>query len=177
MTESPLCARCEPCSLEMPPHWIYTTAIGELLLCHFADAETESQKGGRLIQGHPTWNQTQEMCSSPKAVEASRPLDPTSTRSVGFRNSQLHEYKVARIQPTVWFHDLFHSHPIVCKGRGGGGWWLGAWAPQSRGGLVWSITVFLLNLPPCLLSDWFILILDCFKIIEPWPVISTLVWM
>lgn len=90
-------------------------------MCHSADGETESQKGGRLIQGHPTWNQTQEMCSSPKAVEASRPLGPTSTRSVGFRNSQLHEYKVARIQPTVWFHDLFHSHPIVCQ-REGWGW-------------------------------------------------------
>ena len=72
-------------------------------------------------------------------MEASESFDLTGTRSLRFENVQLHEYQVVRTEQTGWFHDVFHSHPIVCQTKEwvvGGGWWLGAGAAQSRGGLV-----------------------------------------
>lgn len=80
---------------------------------------------GSLVQGHPTWNPTPGICSCPKAEATSRPLDPTSPRSVECKHSQPCEHQVARTGQTVWFHDLLRPPPCcLLKGRAvvAGGW-------------------------------------------------------
>ena len=90
MTENPLCARHGPCFSEMPPHWIYSTAVGEPS-CHFADGETKTLKSVRLIQGHPTWNQNPKYLFISKGHGSLRVFWP-------------HKYQVSKIWefPTPW---------------------------------------------------------------------------
>ena len=90
MTENPLCSRHGLCFSEVPPRWIYSTAVGKPL-CHFAGGEAKTLKSVRLIQGHPTWNQNSKYLFISKGRGSLRVFWP-------------HKYQVFKIWefPTPW---------------------------------------------------------------------------